>query len=90
MKHCFEVFRLLIICFLFFFVVDVHFDPLNSNLLGPLSVFFGGPKYDGKYLRSLTNNLLGDMTIAQTLANVILPTFDMKLLQPVIFSTTEV
>jgi patatin-like phospholipase/acyl hydrolase len=71
-------------------VVDVHFDPLNSNLLGPLSVFFGGPKYDGKYLRSLTNNLLGDMTIAQTLANVILPTFDMKLLQPVIFSTTEV
>lgn len=63
--------------------------PQKSNLLGPLSVFFGGPKYDGKYLRSLTNNLLGDMTIAQTLANVILPTFDMKLLQPVIFSTTE-
>ncbi|KAG6766949.1 hypothetical protein POTOM_028128 [Populus tomentosa] len=76
-------------CFFFFFAVDVHFDPLNSNLLGPLSVFFGGPKYDGKYLRSLTNKLLGDLTIAQTLTNVILPTFDIKLLQPVIFSTTE-
>ncbi|KAG6766947.1 hypothetical protein POTOM_028126 [Populus tomentosa] len=66
-----------------------HFDPLNSNLLGWLSLFFGGPKYDGKYLRSLTNDLLGDLTIKQTLTNVILPTFDMKLLQPVIFSTTE-
>ncbi|KAG6768064.1 hypothetical protein POTOM_026961 [Populus tomentosa] len=63
--------------------------PQKRNLLGPLSLLFGGPKYNGKHLRSLTNDLLGDLTIKQTLTNVILPTFDMKLLQPVIFSTTE-
>ncbi|RVX23409.1 Patatin-like protein 2 [Vitis vinifera] len=46
-----------------------------------------GPKYDGKYLRSLTDELLGDLTLKQTLTNVVIPTFDIKLLQPIIFST---
>ncbi|KAG2724510.1 hypothetical protein I3760_01G020800 [Carya illinoinensis] len=49
----------------------------------------GGPKYDGEYLRSLTNGLLGDLTLKQTLTNVVIPSFDIKLLQPVIFSTTD-
>ncbi|XP_022158234.1 patatin-like protein 3 [Momordica charantia] len=49
-----------------------------------------GPKYDGKYLRSLINGLLGDLTIKQTLTHVIIPTFDIKLLQPVIFNTIEI
>ncbi|KAK4584543.1 hypothetical protein RGQ29_022312 [Quercus rubra] len=48
-----------------------------------------GPKYDGKYLRSLTNGLLGNLTVKQTLTDVIIPTFDIKLLQPVIFSTND-
>ncbi|KAH0971397.1 hypothetical protein GBA52_023553 [Prunus armeniaca] len=48
-----------------------------------------GPKYDGKYLRTLVNGLLGDLTLKQTLTTVIIPTFDIKLLQPVIFSTTD-
>ncbi|KAB1200898.1 Patatin-like protein 2 [Morella rubra] len=48
-----------------------------------------GPKYDGKYLRSLINGLLGDLTLKETLTNVIIPTFDIKLLQPVIFSTND-
>ncbi|KAB1214662.1 Patatin-like protein 2 [Morella rubra] len=47
------------------------------------------PKYDGKYLRSLTNGLLGDLTLKQTLTNVIIPTFDINHLQPVIFSTND-
>uniref|UniRef100_A0A2C9UV14 Patatin n=1 Tax=Manihot esculenta TaxID=3983 RepID=A0A2C9UV14_MANES len=54
--------------------------------------FFGavmGPKYDGKYLKGLTNELLGDLTIKETLADVIIPAFDIKLLQPVIFSTDD-
>lgn len=49
-----------------------------------------GPKYDGKYLHSLINELLGDITVKETLTNVVIPTFDIKLLQPVIFSTNDV
>ncbi|XVF59477.1 hypothetical protein PTKIN_Ptkin07bG0278900 [Pterospermum kingtungense] len=48
-----------------------------------------GPKYDGKYLKTLINQLLGDVTLKQTLTNVVIPTFDIKLLQPVIFSTND-
>ena len=51
---------------------------------------FTGPKYDGKYLRSLLNSLLGDLTLKQTLTDVVIPAFDIKLLQPVIFSSSYV
>ena len=49
-----------------------------------------GPKYDGEYLRTLTKELLGDLTLKQTLTTVIIPTFDIKHLQPVLFSTIDV
>ncbi|KAL8124854.1 hypothetical protein AgCh_012494 [Apium graveolens] len=48
-----------------------------------------GPKYDGKYLRSIIRELLGNMTTNQTLTDVIIPTFDIKLLQPILFSTSD-
>ncbi|KAE9466833.1 hypothetical protein C3L33_01219, partial [Rhododendron williamsianum] len=48
-----------------------------------------GPKYDGKYLKSMTEELLGNITINQTLTDVIIPAFDIKRLQPVIFSTDD-
>ncbi|CAL8170812.1 unnamed protein product [Prunus armeniaca] len=48
-----------------------------------------GPKYDGKYLRTLTRGLLGDLTLKQTLTNVVIPAFDIKYLQPVVFSTID-
>uniref|UniRef100_A0A2N9FYC4 Patatin n=1 Tax=Fagus sylvatica TaxID=28930 RepID=A0A2N9FYC4_FAGSY len=48
-----------------------------------------GPRYDGKYLRSLTDELLGNLTLNQTLTNVIIPTFDIKLFQTVVFSTDD-
>ncbi|KAK1383327.1 Patatin [Heracleum sosnowskyi] len=48
-----------------------------------------GPKYDGKYLRSILRELLGNITTNQTLTDVIIPTFDIKLLQPIMFSTTD-
>ncbi|PUZ51884.1 hypothetical protein GQ55_6G226700 [Panicum hallii var. hallii] len=58
---------------------------------GPLGLFknMSGPKYDGKYLRSIVRELLGDTKISQTLRNVVIPTFDIKLLQPTIFSKYE-
>ncbi|CAN6541806.1 unnamed protein product [Malus baccata var. baccata] len=68
--------------------------PRNSrnNFLTSLTSMVGavmGPKYDGKYLRTLTNELLGDLTLKQTLTTVLIPTFDIKHLQPVIFSTID-
>ncbi|KAJ6815634.1 patatin-like protein 2 [Iris pallida] len=48
-----------------------------------------GPKYDGKYLHSKIQQLLGDTRLHQTLTNIVVPTFDIKLLQPTIFSTLE-
>ncbi|XP_020095253.1 patatin-like protein 3 isoform X2 [Ananas comosus] len=46
-----------------------------------------GPKYDGKYLHKLVNDVLGGTKLDQTLTNVVIPAFDIKLLQPTIFST---
>nr|GMD94544.1 patatin-like protein 2 [Ipomoea batatas] len=51
------------------------------------SVFL--PKYDGKYLHSLVKEELKDIRLKDTLTNVVIPTFDIKCLQPVIFSTYE-
>ncbi|XP_031248919.1 patatin-like protein 2 [Pistacia vera] len=49
-----------------------------------------GPKYDGKYLHRLAKEKLGDNRLHQTLTNVVIPTFDIKKLQPTIFSSYEV
>ena len=59
---------------------------------GPLGLFknMAGPKYDGKYLRSIVRELLGDTKVSQALRNVVIPTFDIKLLQPTIFSKYDV
>ncbi|KAF8006911.1 hypothetical protein BT93_K1031 [Corymbia citriodora subsp. variegata] len=49
-----------------------------------------GPKYDGKYLHSIVREELGDKRLHQTLTNVVIPTFDIKSLQPTIFSSYQV
>ncbi|KAL6318299.1 hypothetical protein AAG906_039391 [Vitis piasezkii] len=49
-----------------------------------------GPKYDGKYLHNLVKEKLGETRLHQTLTNVVIPTFDIKRLQPTIFSTYQV
>ncbi|XP_015698321.1 patatin-like protein 1 [Oryza brachyantha] len=48
-----------------------------------------GPKYDGGYLRGLVRSELGEAKVGDTLTNVVIPTFDVRLLQPVIFSTYD-
>ncbi|XP_068314244.1 patatin-like protein 2 isoform X2 [Pyrus communis] len=48
-----------------------------------------GPKYDGKYLHEIVKEKLGDKRLNDTLTNVIIPTFDIKRLQPTIFSSYE-
>ncbi|KAJ0754170.1 putative patatin-like phospholipase domain, Acyl transferase/acyl hydrolase/lysophospholipase [Helianthus annuus] len=49
-----------------------------------------GPKYNGKYLKNLVTSLLGTTKLSQTLTNVVIPTFDIKNMQPVIFSSFQV
>ncbi|KAI7749521.1 hypothetical protein M8C21_009662 [Ambrosia artemisiifolia] len=50
----------------------------------------GGPLYDGKCLHNIIRNHLNETKLGDTLTNVIIPTFDIKKLQPVIFSSYEI
>lgn len=55
-----------------------------------LKAVMGGPKYDGKYLHQVVKDKLGDIPLHQVLTNVVIPSFDIKNLQPTVFSTYEV
>ncbi|KAK8572521.1 hypothetical protein V6N13_048115 [Hibiscus sabdariffa] len=57
-----------------------------SNVFKSLS----GPKYDGEYLHNIVREKLGETRLDQTLTNVVIPTFDIRQLQPRIFSSYEV
>lgn len=62
------------------------------SFLTPVTNMFGavmGPKYDGKFLHDKIKSLTNDVTIAGTVTNMVVPTFDIKCLQPVIFNTYE-
>ncbi|XP_076883168.1 patatin-like protein 3 isoform X2 [Bidens hawaiensis] len=48
-----------------------------------------GPRYNGKYLKTLVQGILGTTKLSQTLTNVVIPTFDIKNMQPVIFSSFQ-
>ncbi|KAF3327954.1 patatin-like protein 2 [Carex littledalei] len=48
-----------------------------------------GPKYDGKFLQSKIRSLTRETRVSQTLTNIVIPTFDVKYLQPTIFSSYE-
>ncbi|XP_073158199.1 patatin-like protein 2 [Henckelia pumila] len=64
-------------------------DSVRNSFVSKITNLIGGPKYDGKYLRSLIKGLLGNLTITQTLTDVVIPTFDLKRLQPVVFTTKD-
>ncbi|KAI3452051.1 hypothetical protein Pfo_008716 [Paulownia fortunei] len=61
----------------------------RNNFVRQITNLLGGPKYDGKYLKSMVKELLGNLTVSQTLTNVVIPTFDLKRLQPIIFTTKD-
>ncbi|PON46860.1 Patatin-related protein [Parasponia andersonii] len=58
----------------------------TRTLVGNLA----GPKYDGKYLHGLLRDILGEKRLHDTITNVVIPTFDIKRLQPTIFSSYEI
>ncbi|KAL5770578.1 hypothetical protein ACOSP7_014732 [Xanthoceras sorbifolium] len=47
------------------------------------------PRYNGDYLHEKIKETLGDKRLSNTLTNVIIPSFDIRFLQPVIFSTSK-
>ncbi|KAG6508299.1 patatin-like protein 2 [Zingiber officinale] len=71
---------------------DKIFPQHRAGCLNPalnLLDAFTGPRYDGKFLQSKIQELLGDKKLSQMLTNVVIPTFDIKLLQPIFFSSFE-
>ena len=76
----------------FLFICTIYYIYSFSSLGGATKIIkaLTGPKYDGKYLHKLLEEKLGDLRLHQTLTNVIIPTFDIKRLQPIIFSSYEV
>ncbi|CAH1439189.1 unnamed protein product [Lactuca virosa] len=48
-----------------------------------------GPKYDGENLHKVIRETLQEKRLQETLTNVVIPTFDIKYLQPVIFSSYQ-
>ncbi|XP_058097035.1 patatin-like protein 1 [Magnolia sinica] len=68
------------------------FPQNRSGVLSSVKRLFGaisGPRYDGKFLRSKVQQLLGQTRIQDTLTNILIPTFDIKFLQPSIFNTYQ-
>ncbi|KAG8384417.1 hypothetical protein BUALT_Bualt04G0115800 [Buddleja alternifolia] len=61
----------------------------RNSFFNRIANFLGGPKYDGKYLKTLVKELLHNLTMSHTLTNVVIPSFDLKHLQPVIFTTKD-
>ncbi|XP_074308767.1 patatin-like protein 1 [Silene latifolia] len=67
--------------------------PQSSGIFGSVATIaklLNGPKYNGKYLHKLLRDLLGEKRLQDTLTNVVIPTFDIKNLQPVMFSNYAV
>ncbi|XVE87147.1 hypothetical protein DITRI_Ditri18aG0093100 [Diplodiscus trichospermus] len=67
--------------------------PQMSGMLGwaaKLAKLLTGPRYNGKYLNKLIRDTLGNTKLHQNLTSVAIPTFDIKKLQPIIFSTYQV
>ncbi|VFQ75288.1 unnamed protein product [Cuscuta campestris] len=72
-----------------------HFPLFFPHIKGPFGEVINqmkastGPKYDGKYISKLVKDLFGGTRLHQTLTNVVIPTFDIKTLQPLIFNSFE-
>ncbi|KAB5529468.1 hypothetical protein DKX38_019549 [Salix brachista] len=61
-----------------------------KNILQPLKKYLLQPKYDGENLHDTIKHNLGEkLSLSETLADVIIPTFDIKHFRPTIFSTSK-
>lgn len=51
--------------------------------------YLTGPKYDGQHLHKMVKEKLQTTRLHQTLTNVVIPTFDIRAFQPIVFSNFE-
>uniref|UniRef100_A0ACD5XM22 Uncharacterized protein n=1 Tax=Avena sativa TaxID=4498 RepID=A0ACD5XM22_AVESA len=63
--------------------------PQTRSALTAVIASLRRPRYSGKYLRGKIRDMLGETRMCDTLTDVVIPTFDVKLLQPIIFSTYD-
>ncbi|GLJ32829.1 hypothetical protein SUGI_0661190 [Cryptomeria japonica] len=68
---------------------EIFPQPTRWNLFGGATCLFYGCKYSGQYLGQIFNEMIPNLRLSETITNVLLPTFDIKLQQPIIFSTFE-
>ncbi|CAA3028793.1 patatin 2 [Olea europaea subsp. europaea] len=64
----------------------------QTNAFGEIGRLFKaliGPLYDGKHLHNVLKEKLKNIRLSDTLTNVVIPAFDIEILQPVIFSSYE-
>ncbi|EFH56816.1 predicted protein [Arabidopsis lyrata subsp. lyrata] len=61
----------------------------RNSFLPSFTRFLRYPKFDGEYLRSKLDKLLKETRLNDTLTRVVIPTFDIKKLEPVIFSSYQ-
>ncbi|CAI9786483.1 unnamed protein product [Fraxinus pennsylvanica] len=59
------------------------------GLVGRLLKSLVAPKYDGEYLHKVIREKLGETRLDETLTNVVIPTFNIESLQPIVFSTYQ-
>jgi len=64
-----------------------HIFPPTTGFLQSAFKYLNGPKYSGDYLHKILKKYLGDTRLHQTLTNVVITTYDIKIQQPAIFST---
>ncbi|CAH1449493.1 unnamed protein product [Lactuca virosa] len=63
--------------------------PQDCNMLTKIIKSLTGPLYDGKYLHNSIRKRFKNIRLEDTLTNVVIPTFDIRTLQPTIFSNYE-
>ncbi|KQK21408.1 patatin-like protein 1 isoform X2 [Brachypodium distachyon] len=64
------------------------FPQKRSSLMSVLASLTR-PRYNGKFLHGKIRSMLGETRVCDTLTDVVIPTFDVRLLQPIIFSTYD-
>jgi len=64
-----------------------HIFPRTTGFLQSTFKILNGPKYSGDFLHKILKKYLGDTRLHQTLTNVVITTYDIKIQQPAIFST---
>ncbi|KAI7748487.1 hypothetical protein M8C21_009310, partial [Ambrosia artemisiifolia] len=68
---------------------------ISNSIVNPLGAVakvikaLSGPKYNGEHLHKVTQEKLKEKRLHETLTNVVIPTFDIKCLQPTIFSSYQ-